>query len=66
VKDTRQIDDVDGIGGPPWTPDRVKDWTLYGLGIYVYAYVTYDWVYYDVVYGSLTCFVDGYRLKIAC
>ena len=27
-----------------------------GLGIFIYAYVTYDQVYYDVVYGSLAVF----------
>jgi hypothetical protein len=66
VQDSSQIEDVDGIDGPPWTLDRVREWTVYGLGIYVIASVTYDWVYYDVVYGSLTCFVDGCRMTIAC
>jgi hypothetical protein len=42
-----------------------REWTVYGLSIYVIAYVTYDGVYYDVVFGSLTCFVDGCRLTIA-
>jgi hypothetical protein len=25
------IEDVDGIDGPPWTPDRVREWIVYGL-----------------------------------
>ena len=66
VQDTQQIKDVNGINGPPWTLDRVKEWTVYGLGIYVYECVTYDQVYYDVVYGLLKCFVDGCRLMIVC
>ena len=66
VQDTWQIEDVDGIDGPPWTPDQVREWNIYGLSIYVIAYVTYEWVYYDVVYGSFICFVDGCRMTIAC
>jgi hypothetical protein len=49
---------IDGIDGPPWTLDRVKEWTIYGLIFFVIVYVTYDYVYCDVVYGSLACFVD--------
>jgi hypothetical protein len=66
VQDSWKIKDVDVISGPPWTSYRVKEWIVYGLGISIYAYVIYDRVYYDVVYGSLTCFFDGYRLMIAC
>jgi hypothetical protein len=66
VKDSWQIEDVDGIDGPPWTPDRVREWTVCGLIIIFIAYVTYDRVYYDVVYRSLTCFIDGCRMKIVC
>jgi hypothetical protein len=43
VQDTGPIEDVDGIDGPPWTPDQVREWTIYGLHIYVITYVTYDW-----------------------
>jgi hypothetical protein len=60
-----QNGDADGIDGPPWTPGQVREWTVYGLSIFVIAYVTYDWVYYDFVYGSLECFFDGCRLTIA-
>jgi hypothetical protein len=56
VQDTRQTEDADGINKPPWTSDRVRGWTVYGLSISIYAYVIYDQVYYDVVYGSLTMF----------
>jgi hypothetical protein len=42
VQDSRQIKDVDGIDGPPWTPDGVREWTIYGLSIFFIAYVTYD------------------------
>ena len=56
VQETRKTEDVDGINGPPQTPNRVMEWKVYGLGIFIYAYVTYDRVYYDVVYGSLTLF----------
>ena len=48
VQDNWQIEDATGINGPPWTPDRVREWTIYGLGISIYACMTYDWVYYDV------------------
>jgi hypothetical protein len=43
VQDSGLIEDVDGIDGPPWTPDRVREWIVYGLSIFVIAYVTYDW-----------------------
>jgi hypothetical protein len=43
VQDSCQVGDVDGIDGPPWTSDRVREWTVYGLRISVIAYVTYDW-----------------------
>jgi hypothetical protein len=39
---------------------------FYWFEYFIYAYVTYDWVYYGVVYGSLTVFVDGCRLTIGC
>jgi hypothetical protein len=55
VEDSGQIEDVDGIDGPPWTQDRVKEWTIYGLNIYVIAYVTYDWYIMMIVYISVTC-----------
>jgi hypothetical protein len=42
------------------------EWNVYGLSISVVVYVTYDGVYYDVVYGSLTCLIDGCRLTISC
>ena len=29
---------------------------LYWFGCFIYTYVTYDRLYYDVVYGSLTMF----------
>ena len=64
VQDTWQNGDADGIDGPPWTLDWVREWTVYGLSIFVIAYVTYDWVHYDVVYESLKCFVDGCMLTI--
>jgi hypothetical protein len=31
VQDFGQIEDVDGIDGPPWNPDRVMEWTVCGL-----------------------------------
>jgi hypothetical protein len=37
-----RLGDADGIDGPPWTPDQVREWSVYGLHIYVIAYVTYD------------------------
>ena len=42
VQDSWQIDDVDGINGPPWTLDRVKEWIVYGLSISIISYVTCD------------------------
>jgi hypothetical protein len=35
------------------------------FGFFTYAYVIYDWGYYDLVYGSLIGFVDGCRLASA-
>jgi hypothetical protein len=31
VQDSGQIEDANGIDGPPWTMDRVREWTIYGL-----------------------------------
>jgi hypothetical protein len=28
-----EIEDADGIDGPHWTPDRVREWIFYGLSI---------------------------------
>jgi hypothetical protein len=28
VQDSRLIEDVNGIDGPPWTPDRVMEWIV--------------------------------------
>jgi hypothetical protein len=28
VQDSGPIEDVDGIDGPPWTLDRVREWTV--------------------------------------
>ena len=36
------VEDVDGIDGPPWTLDRVRELNACGLSIFVYPYVTYD------------------------
>jgi hypothetical protein len=51
--------------------DLLVLWIKSGSGFYwfeyfIYAYVTYDWVYYGVVYGSLTMFIDGWRMMIGC
>ena len=43
VQDFGPIEDVNGIIRTPWTPDRVREWTVYGLCISVMEYVTYDW-----------------------
>jgi hypothetical protein len=49
--------------------DLLGLWIESGSGFYwfeyfIYAYVTYDQVYYGVVYGSLIMFVDECRLTI--
>ena len=28
VQDSRLIEDANGINGPPWTSDRVREWTV--------------------------------------
>jgi hypothetical protein len=33
---------VDGIDGYPWTPDRVREWTCYGLNVFNITDMTYD------------------------
>ena len=43
VQDFELIEDVDGIDGPPWTLNWVREWIVYGLSVFVIAYVTYDW-----------------------
>jgi len=47
VPDTWQIEDVDGINGPPWTLDRVREWIIV------------FWVFYlcicDIWLGILWC-----------
>jgi len=42
VRDSGLIVDVNAIDGPPWNSDRVMEWIVYGLHIFVIAYVTYD------------------------
>jgi hypothetical protein len=47
VQDSCQVGDADGIDGPPWTLDRVREWTVYGLS-FLYFICDISLVYCDV------------------